>query len=277
MAWRWRKSIKVLPGVRLNLSQRGAGFSVGPRGFTVSRGADRRYRRTLSVPGTGLSNTTRIGSRKQAAMADQQWTPPPGWGQGAPPAAPTQAAGAGAWVRAHPKTSAATGILGALLLLGAAGGGDEKPTPPAAKGVLQTSQEQPEGDSAAQEAAEQAAADAAASAAQAEAERVAAETAAAEAAAAQAAAAEAAAAEAARVAAEQAAAQAAAQAEAERQAAEQAAAAAVAAEQTAAAPAAVSYANCSEVRAAGAAPIRQGEPGYSTKLDRDRDGIACDT
>lgn len=39
----------------------------------------------------------------------------------------------------------------------------------------------------------------------------------------------------------------------------------------------VHYANCTEARAAGVAPIRQGEPGYSTRLDRDRDGIACDT
>ena len=38
----------------------------------------------------------------------------------------------------------------------------------------------------------------------------------------------------------------------------------------------VIYKNCSEVRAAGAAPIRKGEPGYSSKLDRDGDGIACD-
>ncbi|MGG3890086.1 excalibur calcium-binding domain-containing protein [Metabacillus fastidiosus] len=37
-----------------------------------------------------------------------------------------------------------------------------------------------------------------------------------------------------------------------------------------------SYKNCSEVKAAGAAPIYQGEPGYSKKLDRDGDGIACD-
>lgn len=38
----------------------------------------------------------------------------------------------------------------------------------------------------------------------------------------------------------------------------------------------VYYANCTEVRAAGAAPIRRGEPGYSTKLDRDKDGVACE-
>ncbi|GAB2843145.1 hypothetical protein GCM10027074_07090 [Streptomyces deserti] len=39
----------------------------------------------------------------------------------------------------------------------------------------------------------------------------------------------------------------------------------------------VYYANCSEVRAAGAAPIRRGEPGYASHLDRDNDGVACDT
>jgi len=38
-----------------------------------------------------------------------------------------------------------------------------------------------------------------------------------------------------------------------------------------------SYANCSEVRAAGAAPIYAGQPGYSSKLDRDGDGVACET
>ncbi|XDK87418.1 excalibur calcium-binding domain-containing protein (plasmid) [Rhodococcus opacus] len=38
----------------------------------------------------------------------------------------------------------------------------------------------------------------------------------------------------------------------------------------------VSYGSCDEARAAGAAPIYKGEPGYSTKLDRDKDGIACD-
>ncbi|PQP07303.1 hypothetical protein C5613_44545 [Rhodococcus opacus] len=29
-------------------------------------------------------------------------------------------------------------------------------------------------------------------------------------------------------------------------------------------------------RKSSRAPIYQGEPGYSTKLDRDKDGIACD-
>ena len=37
-----------------------------------------------------------------------------------------------------------------------------------------------------------------------------------------------------------------------------------------------SYANCSEARAAGAAPINEGEPGYAAHLDRDGDGVACE-
>jgi hypothetical protein len=38
----------------------------------------------------------------------------------------------------------------------------------------------------------------------------------------------------------------------------------------------VYYNNCTEVRAAGAAPIRRGDPGYSSDLDRDGDGVACE-
>lgn len=36
------------------------------------------------------------------------------------------------------------------------------------------------------------------------------------------------------------------------------------------------YANCAAVKAAGAAPLLAGQPGYSTTLDRDRDGVACE-
>lgn len=34
------------------------------------------------------------------------------------------------------------------------------------------------------------------------------------------------------------------------------------------------YPNCASARAAGVAPIRRGQPGYSRKLDRDGDGVA---
>lgn len=90
------------------------------------------------------------------------------------------------------------------------------------------------------------------------------------------AAADAAAEEAQRKAEEEAAAKAAAE-EAQRKAAEEAQRQAEAqAQQQAQQDANVYYPNCSAVRAAGKAPLYQGQPGYSTKLDRDRDGVACE-
>ncbi|MCU1562110.1 MAG: hypothetical protein JWN05_489 [Arthrobacter sp.] len=41
-------------------------------------------------------------------------------------------------------------------------------------------------------------------------------------------------------------------------------------------PAAAYYANCAAVRAGGASPLRVGQPGYSSKLDRDGDGVGCE-
>lgn len=41
-------------------------------------------------------------------------------------------------------------------------------------------------------------------------------------------------------------------------------------------PAGAPFANCAAARAAGAAPVHRGDPGYSAKLDRDGDGIACE-
>ncbi len=38
----------------------------------------------------------------------------------------------------------------------------------------------------------------------------------------------------------------------------------------------VFYKNCTEARAAGAAPVYQGQPGYAKHLDRDGDGVGCD-
>lgn len=37
------------------------------------------------------------------------------------------------------------------------------------------------------------------------------------------------------------------------------------------------YDNCDEAREAGVAPINRGEPGYRPELDRNDDGVACET
>lgn len=36
------------------------------------------------------------------------------------------------------------------------------------------------------------------------------------------------------------------------------------------------YRNCAAARAAGAAPVREGDPGFGPHLDRDGDGIGCE-
>lgn len=38
----------------------------------------------------------------------------------------------------------------------------------------------------------------------------------------------------------------------------------------------VYYRNCDAARAAGAAPVHRGDPGYGSHLDRDGDGTACE-
>ena len=42
------------------------------------------------------------------------------------------------------------------------------------------------------------------------------------------------------------------------------------------APSSAYYKNCDAARAAGAAPISAGEPGYRGELDRNKDGVACE-
>jgi hypothetical protein len=57
MGFRFRRSVKLMPGVRLNASTRGLSVSVGGRGGTVNIGR-RGVRTTVSLPGTGLSYST---------------------------------------------------------------------------------------------------------------------------------------------------------------------------------------------------------------------------
>ncbi|MBZ0252365.1 MAG: DUF4236 domain-containing protein [Candidatus Methylomirabilis sp.] len=69
MAFRFRKSFKLAPGLRVNLSKSGASLSLGGRGASFNVGS-RGTRATVGIPGTGLSYTTsssRPGARKRPA------------------------------------------------------------------------------------------------------------------------------------------------------------------------------------------------------------------
>jgi hypothetical protein len=58
MGFRFRKRIKLFPGLHLNISTRGYSISVGERGLTtnISR---KVLRETVGLPGTGISYQTR--------------------------------------------------------------------------------------------------------------------------------------------------------------------------------------------------------------------------
>ena len=54
MGFRFRKSFKIMPGVRLNLSKSGLSTSIGGKGVTLNL-SKRGVRSTAGIPGTGLS------------------------------------------------------------------------------------------------------------------------------------------------------------------------------------------------------------------------------
>lgn len=60
MGFRLRKSIRILPGVRMTVGTGGIGYSVGGRGLRVTRHANGRVSRTVGLPGTGLSHTSTV-------------------------------------------------------------------------------------------------------------------------------------------------------------------------------------------------------------------------
>lgn len=70
MGFRFRKSIKIAPGVKLNLGLGGASVSLGGRGASVTIGKRGTYA-NVGLPGTGLSYRTRIGGGGSRAAGDR--------------------------------------------------------------------------------------------------------------------------------------------------------------------------------------------------------------
>jgi Protein of unknown function (DUF4236) len=57
MGFRFRRSVRLFPGVRLNASRSGLSMSVGTRGAWYTVGPRGRRRATVGLPGTGISYT----------------------------------------------------------------------------------------------------------------------------------------------------------------------------------------------------------------------------
>lgn len=79
MGFRYRKSINLGGGFRINLSKSGVGYSWGTKGYRVTKTAGGKTRRTYSIPGTGLSyvdesgpNRPRLNTRPHEQLRQQQ-------------------------------------------------------------------------------------------------------------------------------------------------------------------------------------------------------------
>lgn len=77
MALRFRRSIRIAPGVTLNLGKKGVSVSAGPKGASVTLGKNGLWG-NIGLPGTGLSYRTRLGgnpaqqARQEAARAREE-------------------------------------------------------------------------------------------------------------------------------------------------------------------------------------------------------------
>jgi ribosomal protein L37AE/L43A len=68
MGWRFRKSKKLFPGVRLSFGKRGIGLRIGPKNVGVSIGPS-GSRLGVSVPGTGISVSQNLSGGKSRPVA----------------------------------------------------------------------------------------------------------------------------------------------------------------------------------------------------------------
>ena len=65
MGFRYRKSINLGGGFRINLSKSGVGYSWGVKGYRVTKTASGRTRKTYSIPGTGISWVDESGNGRR--------------------------------------------------------------------------------------------------------------------------------------------------------------------------------------------------------------------
>ena len=72
MGFRFQRRIRLLPGIRLNLSKGGISMSLGRRGAWATFGRGRQ-RTSVGLPGTGLSYTETSRSEAPAARGGRWW------------------------------------------------------------------------------------------------------------------------------------------------------------------------------------------------------------
>ncbi|AXF59281.1 DUF4236 domain-containing protein [Leclercia sp. W6] len=65
MGFRFRKRIRIAPGLAINISKSGVSTSIGKSGCTTNI-SSRGVKTTLGIPGTGISYTAGTSGKKSA-------------------------------------------------------------------------------------------------------------------------------------------------------------------------------------------------------------------
>ena len=111
MGFRFRKSVNLGP-LRLNFSKSGIGYSIGGKGFRLTKRADGREQATASIPGTGISYTTTAKSSSATTAKGDSAKQPRKSGK-----------------KPKRKWIIAVAVIAALYILGSGGKSDEVPAP----------------------------------------------------------------------------------------------------------------------------------------------------
>lgn len=75
MGMRFRKSINLGGGARVNISKSGIGGSIGGKGYRYTKKANGGTRNTVSIPGTGISYVKESGSKSKKKSAEVKAMP----------------------------------------------------------------------------------------------------------------------------------------------------------------------------------------------------------
>lgn len=76
MGFRFRRSVRITPGIRINFSKSGLSYSFGGRGATVNVGP-KGTRATYGIPGTGLTYSEQLAPAKKRRKASAPTEPAP--------------------------------------------------------------------------------------------------------------------------------------------------------------------------------------------------------
>lgn len=74
MGWRFRKSVTLLPGVRVNFGMKSASLSLGGKGFRTTYSTTGRVTKSFGIPGTGLSYVTSTNRKKNSSASPRSRT-----------------------------------------------------------------------------------------------------------------------------------------------------------------------------------------------------------